>query len=488
MAKQPETIVQSAARNTLWSYAATYGGKILIFITTVILAYFVTKAEYGLVGMGLTVIAFLEVMQDLGIGSAVIYREGEDAANTAFWLGCGIALTLFCITWLAAPLVATYFLQNNPNVIPIIRALGLSFPLFAMRNIHDALLRKRMQFKKRFIPDLIQVSSKGAISIGCALAGMGAWSLVWGQLGGSACGVIAYWMVNPWRPSFKLDRTVIKPLLSFGSNIVAVNGLSVVLAQTDYLLVGRYLGDENLGVYTNGFRFPDLMVMQVCVALANVLYPLYSRLRDDPAGLQQGFFIASRYVALVTVPLSLGIAITAEPFVLTLLSVKWIETVPIMRTIAIYTLFLSLGYNVGDVYKAQNRTSILTKLSIARLIVLVPALWFAAAQFKSLQAVGITHAIVAFLGSTLNLVVAAKVLNMPIRRILSAFQPAIIAGTVMSICLILTLLALQNTPAWLQLLAAVVVGIGSYAGTLWFGQREVLTQAGQTLRGAVARR
>ena len=487
MSAKASEVVRNTTRSTLWSYAATYGGKALMFVTQIILALLLAKSDFGVVALGLTVIAFLEVMQDLGIGAAVIYHDDESAANTAFWLGLAIATLLFAITWVSAPFIAQSFLQNNTNVVPIIRALGLSFPLYALRNIHDSLLRKHLQFKKRFIPDLTQVISKGVISIGCALAGLGAWSLVWGQILGAGFGVVAFWLVNPWRPSFTFDRSEQRSLVRFGTGIVAVNGLAVALAQTDYLVVGRYLGDEQLGVYRNAFSLTDLMVMQVCVALASVLYPVYARLRDDRDGLQQGFFIASRYVALITVPLSLGIALVAEPFVLTLLSAKWIEVIPVMRLIAIYTLFLSLGFNVGDVYKARNQTHILTKLSLIRLFVLVPALWWAAARSQSIITVGIVHASVAFLGSLLNLVVAARMLNMPITRILKSFQPAFIGGAVMSVAVVTCLVALRGTPSVVQLIVSTVVGIGTYVGTLWWGQREVMVQAGQTLRSAFAR-
>lgn len=488
MSASSSDLVRTTTRSTLWSYGATYGGKALMFVTQIILLLLLTETDFGVVALGLTVIAFLEVMQDLGIGSAVVYENDESVANTAFWLGLIVALSLFGLTWISAPLIASTFLQNNPTVTPIIRALGFSFPLFALRNIHDALLRKRLQFKRRFVPDLTQMLSKGIISIGLALAGFGAWSLVWGQLAGSACGVVAYWIVNPWRPALTFDRTVQRSLLRFGTGIVVINGLSVVLAQFDYLMVGRYLGEKQLGIYRSAFTLTDLMVMQVCVALASVLYPVYARLRNDREGLQQGFFIASRYVALVTVPLSLGIALVAEPFVLTLLSERWIATIPIMRLIAIYTLFLSLGYNVGDVYKARNQARILTILSLIRLAALMPALWWAAAWSQSIITVGIVHAVMAFLGSLLNLVVAARMLKMPFIRILQSFQPAFIGGAVMSIAIIACLVALRSTPSIVQLFVATIVGIASYAGTLWWGQREVITQARQTLRGAVARK
>jgi PST family polysaccharide transporter len=486
MANDTGSLVKTTARSTIWAYAATYGGKALVLVSTLILARLMAKEAFGIVGIALTVIAFLEVLQDLGIGSALIHTREEEAADTSFWLGLLIAATLFAITWLIAPVISNF--TNEPRSTPVIRALGASFPLFALRNIHDSLLRKNLQFKRRFIPDLAQVIGKSVISIVLALLGYGAWSLVWGQLGGSAMGVIAYWIVNPWRPRWLFNPRLTRSLLSFGISLVAVNALAVLLARADYLFVGRYLGADTLGVYTLAFQLPDLIVMQFCVVIANVMFPVYTRLRDDPEGMQKGFLITTRYVALATVPLALGMALVAEPFVLGLLSDKWIDAIPVMRTIAIYTLFLSLGFNAGDVYKAQGRPGILTKLALVRAIVLIPALWWAAALQRNILTVGWTHAVVAFLSSVLNLVVAARMLHVSLGTLLKAFAPALISGAAMTVAVLAVLLPLQSTPPLLQLLVAIVVGAGAYCGTLWWTQRDLVQQASQTLRGALARR
>lgn len=484
-------LAQKTARNTVWSYAATYGGKALVFISTIILGNLLTKQDFGVVGIALTVIAFLEVMQDLGIGAALIYHRDETAAHSAFWQGLVIASTLFAATWFGAPAIAAFMSSPNQpqpaSVVPIIRALGLSFPLFALRNIHDALLRKNLQFKKRFIPDLTQVLAKGGIAITLATLNFGPWSLVWGQLGGSALSVVAFWFVNPWRPRWQFNRAVSRALLSYGTTIVSVNLLSVVLARIDYIFVGRYLSTEALGIYTMAFQIPDLLVMQFCVVISSVMFPMYTRLQDDPQGMQTSFLTTLRFVTLVTVPLALGTALVAEPFVLSLLTAKWAEAIPVMRAIAIYTLFLSLSFNVGDVYKAQGRPGILTKLSLVRVAILVPALWWATTR-GSIVTVGWTHAVVALIGTIINLIFATRLLKLSFGSLFDAMRPALLTSAVMAIAVLTTLVALRGTPSWVQLIVAIVVGIGSYGGTLWWTQREIVDQASQTLFGAFARR
>ena len=81
------------ANGTAWTYASHYGGKLLVFISTIILARLLTQEEFGIVGFALVVISLLEVLRDLGIGPALIYyKDDPDAAHTGFWLGIATAM------------------------------------------------------------------------------------------------------------------------------------------------------------------------------------------------------------------------------------------------------------------------------------------------------------------------------------------------------------------------------------------------------------
>ena len=481
-----KSLAHETTRGTLWTSAATYGGKALIFFSTIILAQFLSTEDFGLVAIALSVIAFLEVFQDLGIGSAVIYADDESAMHTGFWLGLVISLLLFGFTWFTAPLISRLF--EEPAATAVLRTLGFSFPLFALRNIHEAVLKRRLQFERRFWPELAQTFGKGLLSIGLAIMGFGVWSLVWGQLGGAALAVLAYWKITPWRPRLRLETQAMRGLLSYGLGLVMVNILAVALAQLDYVFIARYFDTDQLGIYRLAFQIPDLLLMQFCVVIAQVMFPVYTRMRDDAAALAQGFLATTRYVALITVPLGLGVALVSGPFVYAILPARWEPAIPVLQAIAIYALLLSLSFNAGDVYKAQGRQIILVWLSLARLAILAPALWWAATAFGTITAVGWAHALVAAFGGMLNVLVAARMVGVALGEVVQALRPALISGAVMVGAVGATLLALSTAPAFVQLLAAVGVGVLSYGGSLWLVERPLVVEAQQTLRGALGRR
>ncbi|MCP5101289.1 MAG: oligosaccharide flippase family protein, partial [Chloroflexi bacterium] len=342
--------------------------------------------------------------------------------------------------------------------------------------------------RRKFIPDVTKMTSKGLTSIILALLGFGFWSMVVGQIVGAIVLVIAYWVTLSFRPQFRFERKLVRPLLSYGSGIVALNAVAILLTNADYLFVGRFLGAAALGVYTLAFRIPDMLIIQFCTVVGKVLFPVYAKMRNSKQSLQNAFLMTMRYVSLITVPLGLGMALVAEPFVLTFFTEKWAEAIPVMRAIAIYALLFSLAYNAGSVYKAEGRPMLLTKLALIRAAMLMPALWWAATGPGTIAAVGWTHAAVAFIAGTMNLVVAGRILDTPFSKIVATLRPALIGGIVMSIGVTAVLITTASLIPLLQLILAVAVGGGLYLGFLWISEQELRLQATQTWQQLMARR
>ncbi len=484
--KAQPSFSRAAIHGTAWRYTTFFAGKLMVFLSTIILARLLTKDEFGVVAYAVTTINFLDVASDLGIGPALIYhRENPRTRSTAFWLGILVSIGLFGLTWLVAPLAGLYF--RDERAAQVIRVLALTFPLSAIGDTHNAILRKTLAFNRIFIPDFLSAMTKGLASVVFAYLGYGAWSLILGQLAGVLANVISLWIVTPWHPRFEFDPTLARSLLGYGAHIVGVDSLAILLLNLDYLLVGRYLGSEALGVYTLAFRLPDLLILQFARILSTVLFPVYTRMKETTGSLARGFFMTTRYVSLMSMPLGIGLALVARPFTLVVFSQKWIEAVPVIQAIAIYAMLLSLAYNAGSAYKAEGRPQVLTWLGLVRLAMLFPALYWAVVGPKSIVAVGWMQALVALLGGGLNLIVAARLLKLPMADLAAALRPASLATLFMAGVVVIVLWALQDASPLTQLILAPGAGGLAYAAALWFLQRDVVLEATRKLRLAASR-
>jgi PST family polysaccharide transporter len=479
------TLSHLAVRGMVWRYSTYFITKLMIFVSTIVMARLLTKDDFGVVGFAITTISLLEVLS-AGTGPALVYFPLDKRTTaTTFWLAQFIGIALFGLSWVLAPIIAAYF--RDDRVVMVVRALALTFPLNALGDIHSSLSQKQLAFDRIFIPEFLLAMVKGGISIVLALLGFGAWSLIWGQILGSLAWSIAFWIVEAWRPSFSFDFHIARLVLDYGVKFISVNFISMIVLNVDYLLVGRYLGAEALGVYTLAFRLPDLLIKQFASILSRVLFPLYTLMRDVPGSLAQGFFRTTRYVSLVTVPLGLGLALIVRPLVMVVFSDKWVDAIPVIQAIAVYVVFSSFAYNAGSAYKAQGRPQVITWLETARLAVLFPALWWAVVGAKSLVAVGWMQALVALLASIFDLSIAAHLLGLPLYKLGIALRPSIIAGLLMSVVVAAIMYVAPPTAYWAQLTFSIMFGAAAYVGALWLLQRDVVLEALELLSKSLNR-
>ena len=194
-------------------------GKLVVLITTSILARLLAKSDFGLVTAALVAINYLSVFKDLGLGVALIQRKGDikEAANTVFTINLFIGFALAVLVIPLAPFIAIFF--RDPQVVPVLRWIGVSFVINALGSVHTNWLVRDLDYRRKLTPELGGALVKGGVSIVMAYLGYGVWSLVFGQIAGALASVILVWIILPWRPRFTIDRNVAGSLMKFGVSV-----------------------------------------------------------------------------------------------------------------------------------------------------------------------------------------------------------------------------------------------------------------------------
>jgi len=474
----PESSARQLSRKTVraavWNYVSFALGKLSVVVTITVLARVLGPEEFGIVGYATLAIAYLSVLQDLGLSHALIQRRADirEASDSVFTSNMLVGITLTLIIYFTAPYVAAFF--REPRVELLLQVLGLSFTLEAMGSAHLALLKRELDFRRKLIPDMGRALVKGVVSISLALLGYGVWSLVIGQLAGVVTSVVLAWMTCPWRPRLHINTAIIRSMFGFSIPLIAVDINNAIAGNLDYTLVGRILGDAALGLYTMAFRIPDLAITSIWSMLAQVLFPAYSSVQHDMRLLTRGFLTTIRYLQIVIMPIALTLIIVADPLVRALLGSEWVEAIPVFRLIAFASLIHSIGTNVGDVYKAIGRPSILWKLGIFSIAVLAVCLVIGVRY--GLAGVAIGHIIAALQSMSLRLYFATRVLDITVGDIWREIRPSFNAGMALCVAsLPVYVLTADFNPLVRLMLVSAVAGC-SYLGTLWLLERSTVVK------------
>jgi PST family polysaccharide transporter len=358
--------------------------------------------------------------------------------------------------------VADYF--REPAATPLLRTLGLTFTLEALGSVHLVRMQRDLQFDRVFIPDAGRSLLKGAVSVALAVAGMGAWSLILGQLAGVVAAVVLSWVMFPWRPRLTIDGPLAKKLISYGLPLFGVSVMWVLAVNLDYVIIGRRLGSEALGIYTLAYRLPELLVVSLMIGVSRVVFPAFSTLQGSRDGLRRGFLMATHYMVLVTFPLSLGLAIVADPIVRVTLGSEWLDAIPVLRVLAIFVLVASMMDADGDVYKAIGRPGLLFKLNLFHIVLLVPALLLGVQH--GLVGVALAHLAATSITRVVRTIVISRFLEIPISTIAVQWRTAILGSVVLAVMAGAAMYVTAGASSVVQLIAAVLAGAVGYLAVL----------------------
>jgi O-antigen/teichoic acid export membrane protein len=465
-------IARKTAWGFLWNFSGYFLSKLVVLVTTSILARLLAKSDFGLVAVAVVAINYLSVLKDLGLGVALIQRREDvrEAANTVFTINLLIGLALSLLLIPLAPFVAAYF--RDPQVTPVLRWMGISFVIHALGSVHVNRLVRDLDYRRKLVPELGGALTKGVVSIGMAYLGYGVWSLVFGQIVGAAASVLLVWIILPWRPRLTIDRKVAGSFLHFGASITAIDILAQITDNLDYVIVGRMFGLVPLSIYTLAYRLPEMLLIGNLWVMAGVVFSALSKVQDRPSELRRGFLASVHLVELIAVPICLGLLIAAEPIVRVVFGDQWLEAIPILRVLAVYAWVYSLGYHAGGFYKAIGRPDILLRLSILTLIIIIPALLIGA-QF-GLIGVALGHLVAVLIRRAISLGLATRFVQVSFRDIFQELRSPFLAGLVMAPVTLAVSYLTMNLSPFVQLGLIVPAGAISYLGILWWIERESL--------------
>jgi lipopolysaccharide exporter len=468
-------VAQRTVRGMAWAYGSYVGGRGLVLVSTVILARVLTPSDFGVVALALTFMVFLDTIKDLGLGQALIIAPSHQVkswAQTAFGWSVVLGIALTTATVLAAPLAAQFF--HRPQLTGLLALLGGNFLLRSLGATHLALARRALDYRSRTASELADVITRGTVSIALALAGVGPIALVIGYLAGTTAATIVIWHRVPWRPKLRLSTAHLRGMTSFGGMLTLVDVGQAFAHEMDYLFIGRVLGTAPLGLYSIGFRLPELLIINLSIVAGGVLFPAYALM--DRERLQAAYLVSLRYTALLVLPVAIGLGLLARPVILTLFGHQWDAAIPVMRVLCAYAVVVTLNIPAGTVYKVTGRAWILVAFTVPYLVLLFAALALFAP--RGILAVAIVMAAMQGVFSIAGWTVASRMLDAAPRRLLGALAPPVAAALTMAVPLGLVVLVVPGP------LPALVLGSIVAAGAYALGVRVFAPDAIERLRGA----
>jgi PST family polysaccharide transporter len=450
------------------------GRVIAQLLGMVILARLLSPSDYGVVAMAWLVIAFAGIFHSLGTKAAVIQRRELPSTllDSLFWLNVGFGLAIAILIALLAPVIAVA--MREPKLTAALWLLAVAFPIGSLGLVQQGLLERASRFRSVALIECGAAFAGLAAGVLAALAGWGVYSLVSQAIVASIAVTAGLWAASRWRPAWRCSLALIREIAGFTGNLVGFHIVNYFARNMDTVLIGRFLGATELGYYNLAYRLMMWPLQNIAWVAGRALFPALSRLQDHKQRLRQAYIRAAAAVFLLTAPLSLGLFVLREPFVLALLGERWLKVADLLFWLAPVSMVQSVGTTAYWLYLSTGRTDLMLKFGVLNVVAVTCAV-VVGLQW-GVEGVAAAYCATVFVLFWPNLAVAFRLVGLSVPAFLRRLGPTFFVALLMAL---LVAAATQYSAVlvqaqWARLVLLATVGVALYVAVSMFVQRPLL--------------
>ncbi|MEL6927275.1 MAG: lipopolysaccharide biosynthesis protein [Cyanobacteria bacterium J06600_6] len=324
-------------QNVGWLGIGELVNRVFRLATTVTLARIFSPEDYGLMAIIYMTFELVTVFTHRGGVAAKIIQadeaEVQELAKTGYWLQWIVCIGLFVLQCGASFFVAWFY--DNQRLIPLLSAAASVYLLLPLCSIHLALIERENRLKVTALCNVAQSFISNTVIVAFCFLGVGIWSIVWAIIIAQFAWIAIAWKNHPWQIPKKFQLKGWRKVINYSKNIVGIELLNKLRLNLDYLIVGRFLGMEQLGFYFFAFNAGSGITMNVVNTFMSALFPFLCAARANDNKLKHNYFHSLKTLALIILPIVILQSALSPFYVPIIFGEKWVSAVPILILICL---------------------------------------------------------------------------------------------------------------------------------------------------------
>ena len=467
----------------VWNAADIFMRQGIAFVVSIILARLLSPEDFGTLALPALFLGIANLFVNAGFPMALIHRQDVTHIDesTVFWFNIGAALLMTLVLFATAPWIADFFAL--PSLMPLTMLMACNVLLGATGAVHSALLIKQLDFKTLLNIGVISTVIAGAVGVYAAWADYGVWALAWQSITSTFVGALLSWLFSSWRPLFRFSGNSFKRLFGFGGWLFAGNLLDTLYQRGYTVLIGKFYGTYDLGIYYRANNTQELPSTIVTNVLSRVAYPLFSVVNQDKQQLRNGVRLSVRSISFIAAPSMLGLGVMAQPFIRVVFGEQWLSAAPILQVLCVVGLLRPLHVINLNVLQAQGHTKLFFQLDIVKktfgIVLLVCGSYF------GIMGIAWSRVIQSIVGVMINGYYSHKLLDYGMYQQIMDCLPSFLLGATMAAVVaiadmwikiggVLELIFLITLGATFYLACNVLLGISAFKEAIRFMKGEAI--------------
>lgn len=477
------------AGGMIWMLLSTLVGRFASLAAQIVLGWVLTKEDFGIYAIALSVSGILAAFRDGSLGQLLIQRgpEYQRWRGPVFWMALLYNLLIAAALVVLAPIAARiYHIHLLRLMIWIIAA---SILLNTPALVSQAKLAVDLRF--RAIANIVAGSTiiRMALTVLLALTGFGPLCFVAPLLAMAVFEDIAGYAVTrdaPWRapPCLKTWPS----LFVTGKWTIAGTVATFIIVSGDYLTVSWLKPAAVLGVYFFAYQLSSQAHALVLGNMQGVLLPSLVTLGDEPKRQRSAFLRSLNSAAVVVFPATIWLAIAAGPLEMLIWRGRWAAAVPVIAILSLTLPFRAVASATKSLLEARGlfRRYFITGIldGAANMLAAGIGCWFG-----GVRAIAICIAAYMGVSSIWQAWVVKRTIGLPVRTLLSG---QIRAWVVSFLSIGVAYCAIRVLGPTLHPFGGLVISSAIYAGicvsVMWLAAPDEVQQFRDAARRLILRR
>ena len=362
-----DIVKERAVKGVIVLTGRTFLLQVLSFGAWFLLSVFLDAKEIGLFFIVSAVVNFFRYFSDIGLAAALIQKkEGvkEIDLKTTFTVQQILVLAILIILYFLSPLLKQYYSLSFEGLL-LLYALGTAFLFSSLKTIPSILLERKLDFGKLVIPDVLENLVYNFSAVAFAWLGFGIRSFTFAVLIRAVVGLIAIYIISPWKPGFAFSKESLKKLLTFGIPYQLNSFLATIKDDGMTAFLGGILGPTGLGYLAWAQKWAQTPLRLFMDNVLRVTFPAFSRMQDDKERLARSVTRSIFFVCFLVFP-SVAALLVLAPVLLQIVPrySKWEPALIPLILVSVNVFFAAATTQLTNLLNAIGKIKITFKLMI----------------------------------------------------------------------------------------------------------------------------
>jgi PST family polysaccharide transporter len=459
-----------------WTGAIKWLGQLVTWPIMLVLARLLSPSDFGYMALVSVWTRLLLLLTEGGFGAAIVMGPALPVDTLRQLNALAVLLSFLGMVVASAISHSIASFYHSPNLALVTLSIAGTFLFEGMMLVPAARLRREMRFRELALADLARAFTDSSITLALALAGARYWSLV----GGYAGGVIVASLVIVSRCPTALRRprrSAIEKTVRYAAQLLVPNVSFFLYSSTDVLIAGRLTGPAAVGAYGFAGTIASIPADKVTSVFTRVSPSILGTVSDEVAALRRYVLGLTNALALLLMPVFVGVAVIAPGLVSVVLGPQWFAVVMPLRLLCVHAVVTALTPTVSQTLQIAGDARRVSQNSLLALI-LYPTAFLLFGRVWGIAGIAAGWAVITPLLTSRLVFYMCRTTRLRFRQYLGSFFVPACASALMVVVLVLTARMFAGTHRYpaVEVIAQVLLGGLAYVAAVVALDRRVISR------------